>query len=190
MGGTSGVGTLSRPVLLPLVDGGVRIAAPLHQTPLAYVSMARRHVFVDRAFRDRASFSLRVHISVSTGLWRIPLPGDPPGEPITPGDELREFEEWDIARWDPDMEPAEGDIRLVQGRSRPLRIDFDCAPARDGAEWYSGGPWTVLRCDGSGETACREDFAEVGVGTRRPRRGCADQGRPARFLTWQRLDAS
>ena len=139
---------------------------------------------MDFAFRDRSNWILDAHISVSTGLWRIPLPGDPPRQPITPGDELREFEELDIADWDPTMEPAEGDFRILHGRPSPVRIDFACVPVQATGEWCSGGPWLVDRCDGLGDQACREDFVEVGVGTRRSVRGCEDAAQPVRFVSW------
>ena len=119
--GETPVEPISRPLLLPWSEGIIRIAAPVAELPVAYVSMASRHVFVDLEFRDRASWLLSAHISVSTALWRIPLPGDPPGQPITPGDDLREFEEVSIRDWDPAMPPAEGDIRIRRGRRTPPR---------------------------------------------------------------------
>ena len=85
-----------RPILTQWADGIVQVEAPARELPVAYVSMAHRQVFVDPEFRDRASWLLRAHISVSTWHWRIPLPGDPDGVPIAPGDEEREFEELSI----------------------------------------------------------------------------------------------
>ena len=61
------------------------VGIPLTELPVAYVSMAQRKVFVDPEFRDRASWLLRAHISVSTWHWRIPLPDDPEGVPIGAG---------------------------------------------------------------------------------------------------------
>jgi len=175
---------VNRPILVPWSEGAYRMLAPLRETPMAYVSMARREVFVDLAYRDLASLVLDAHISVSTGLWRIRLPGDPPGEPITPGDALREFEEIDIERWDPTMTPAEGDFRILPGRPAPVRVDFACAPVGVTDDWLSAGPWEILRCDGVGEEACREDFGDIGTAVRHPLRGCAEPGDEVRLLSW------
>lgn len=176
---------IERPVLLAWGPDAVHIAAPLNELPMAYVSMARREVFVDRASRGLSRWLLDAHISVSTGVWRIPLPGDPPGEPITPGDAMREFEELDIVAWDPAMEPAEGDFRIRRGRPVPVRLSPTCVPIAATDAWHTGGPWDVVRCVAGGlDDACREDFVEVGTGLRHPRRGCAEEGVPVRFLSW------
>lgn len=180
----SGPISIDRPVLLAWGGDGVHLAAPMAELPMAYVSMARREVFVDYESRGLSKWLLDAHISVSTGVWRIPLPGDPPNQPITPGDGVREFEELDIAAWDPSMEPAEGDFRIRRGRPTPLRIEFTCVPLAETGAWYTGGPWEVLRCAAGGEEACREDFLEIGTGVRHPRRACAEPGVPVRFLSW------
>lgn len=176
--------TLERPILLPWSEDVVRIASPLPELPMAYVSMGRREVYVDYRFRDRSNWVLDAHISVSTGLWRIPLPGDPEGQPITPGDLVREFEELDIAEWDPTMEPTLGDFRIRRGRPAPTRVHFACLPVGATDVWCSAGPWDVPQCEAVGEAACREDFVEVGVGFRHPIRGCEDDGEPIRFISW------
>lgn len=106
----------------------VLVTTPQPTEVVAYVSMAARHVYVDRSVRDRASWLLRAHISVSTWHWRIPLAGDAPGVPISPGDELREFEELDISLWDPSLLPAMDDIRIVRGALTPHRIVAQCTP--------------------------------------------------------------
>lgn len=173
-----------QPILLPFGADAVHVAAPMRELPMAYVSMERREVYVDYEHRDRSNWVLDAHISVSTGVWRIPLPGDPPERPIQPGDTLREFDELDIAAWDPLMEPAAGDFRIRRGRLRPARIDFDCVPVAADGGWYSAGPFDVLRCAYAPELDCREDFVDVGSGTRRPLRGCAEDGRTVRVLTW------
>lgn len=175
---------LDRPVLLAWSGEGVRIAAPTVERPVAYVSRALRQVFIDRAFRDHSKWILDAHISVSTGLWRIPLPGDPAGEPITPGDELREFEELDISLWTPALEPSEGDFRIQTGRPAPLRIEFECAPVAGGEAWCSAGPFELRRCDGIGGEPCREDFIEVGTGLRHRLHACDGEGVPTRLLSW------
>ena len=173
-----------QPILLPFDPDAVHVASPVSEVPMAYVSMARREVFVDYEHRDRSNWVLDAHISVSTGVWRIPLPGDPPLRPIQPGDSLREFDELDIAEWDPEMQPAEGDFRILRGGLRRERIDFECVPMAADDGWYSAGPFDVLRCAYAPEVDCREDFVEIGTGTRRPLRGCAEEGRPVRVLTW------
>jgi len=175
---------VTRPVLLPGPGGSVHIAASLAVLPMAYVSVGRMQVFVDYDYRDRASFFLEAHISVSTGVWRIRRPGDPQDQPVTPGDLLREYEELDIAEWDPTMEPALGDVRLLHGGPGPVEIDFSCVPMEGDRGWYSAGPWRLQRCDPSRGEACREDFVELGVGERHPIRGCADPAAEARFVSW------
>ena len=176
--------SIIRPILLPWSTDTVRIVAPMAEVPMAYVSLGLRQVFVDYAFRDRSNWTLDAHISVSTGVWRIPLPGDPVGRPIQPGDTLREFEELDIVEWDPNMEPAEGDFRLRRGRPSRVRIQFSCVPMSASGEWFSAGPLDIRQCDGVADEACREDFLHVGGGTRHPGRGCADAREPVRFITW------
>ena len=185
-GSASGEGqrSITRPILLPWSTGTVRIAAPIDEVPMAYVSMGLRQVFVDYAFRDRSNWLLDAHISVSTGVWRIPLPGEPVGQPIQPGDTPREFEELDIVDWDPEMEPAEGDFRVRRGKPASVRVEFSCMPMSASGEWFSAGAWDVRQCDGVGDQACREDFLDVGGGTRHPGRGCVDSPEPVRFITW------
>lgn len=189
-GGTPGVrvDSLTRPLLQPWADDIVRIAAPSAELPVAYVSMALRQVFVDRDFRDRASFLLDAHISVSTWHWRIPLPGDSVGVPIPPGDAMREFEELDIGEWDPEMQPAMDDIRIRRGRSAVRSVDFSCIPLA-GVEgpsevWYSGGPWDVEISDGGQEDTTREDFRIIGRGLRFATRDCGGVGDAAQFVSW------
>jgi hypothetical protein len=179
---------ITRPVLLPWGEDGVRIAAPPHEQPAAYVSMGARRVFVDFDFRDQVYWELRAHISVSTGLWRIPLVGDPPKEPITPGDEAREFEEMSIRDWDPRADPAEGDVRILRGRALVTRVDFTCAPLAGGGAWYRAGPWDILQCGDPGETLCREDFLTVGTGVRYADRDCTALVGSVRVLTWACLE--
>jgi hypothetical protein len=179
---------VSRPILLPFGEDGVRIAAPPREQPAAYVSMATRQLFVDFDYRDQVYWDLRAHISVSTGVWRIPLVEDPPRVPITPGDEVREFEELSMREWDPTAEPAEGDIRIMRGGVRPLRIDFSCAPLAGGGAWFRAGPWDLLHCGDASEALCREDFRSVGTGTRYADRECTQNVGTARMLTWTALE--
>lgn len=178
---------ISRPVLFPWSEDIVRIAAPSPELPVAYVSMTLRRVFVDHDFRDRASWLLDAHISVSTGHWRIRLPGDPPEKPIAPGDVLREFEEFAIHDWDASMPPAVDDIRIRRGRRVTRRVDFECVPlARGGSpkRWYGAGPWDITVCDGMPGDTTREDFMVVGTGLRYLDRACARGGEAVQYVTW------
>ncbi len=183
--------SITRPILLPWSTGTVRIAAPMDEVPMAYVSMGLRQVFVDYAFRDRSNWVLDAHISVSTGVWRIPLPGDPVGQPIQPGDTPREFEELDIVEWDPEMEPAEGDFRVRRGRRENIHVDFDCVPMAGSEGRFSGGPWEITQCGGQGDELCREDFTHIGTGSRYRRRAlgtCTEPIGEVRYMTWASLD--
>jgi hypothetical protein len=181
---------ISHPLLLPWSDDVIRIAAPISELPVAYVAMAAHRVYIDREYRDRASWLLNAHISVSTALWRIPLPGDPAGLPVTPGDELREFEEVSIREWDPALPPAEDDVRIRRGRRATTTVHFSCVPgdgaggATEGNEWFSAGPWPIDVCVGGPEETTREDFMRAGSGFRHVSPGCEDQGQPVGFITW------
>lgn len=133
---------------------------------VAYVSMASRKVYVDRAFRDRASWLLRAHISVSTWHWRIPLHGDDPTVPISPGDEVREFEELDIELWVPG-EPAFDDIRIVRGSRSAYRLSAACEPVEgsDGVALTMRDPIEVDGARGGVDDTVREDFHLLGTGS-------------------------
>ena len=113
--------SITRPVLLPWADDAVRIAAPLSEPPLAYVSRESLKVYVDWTAREEIRGALVAHISVSSGLWRIPLPGDDLAIPVDAGDELREFEETHLGEWNPTMPPALGGFSVTawQARERP-----------------------------------------------------------------------
>jgi hypothetical protein len=182
--------TLSRPILRPWADDIVWLSAPAVTLPAAYVSVARREVYVDSAFRDRASWLLRAHISVSTALWRIPLAGDPPRRPIPPGDEEREFEERPISAWDPSVPPGVDDIRIVGGGAAIRRVEFSCVPlsgtvpAAAAQRWLSGGPFELVVSDGTMDDTVREDFGVVGVGLRYLDRRCSGSGDAVQYVSW------
>lgn len=178
---------IDRPVLLPFGEDGVRVVSAPREQPAAYVSMATRQLFVDYDYRDQVYWDLRAHISVSTGVWRIPLVEDEPKIPITPGDEVREFEELSMREWDPTTAPAEGDIRILRGRAVPVRVAFSCAPLAGGGAWYEAGPWDMLQAGGPTEALCREDFRSIGMGARYADRECTQRVGPARVLTWSAL---
>lgn len=176
---------LAEPELQLWDEETVLIASAPSGPPLAYVSMRHRRVFVDRGARDRAHLMLGAHISVSTGHWRIHLPGDDLRQPITPGDASREFEEYRMAEWDPGLQAAEGDIRILRGGRAPVSVDLSCVRVRGPGEgWCSGGPWDWVRCDEEGAELCREDLMLVGRGTRHSEGECSGTGAPVRFLTW------
>lgn len=176
---------VGRPIVRPRASGSVWIATPPATRPVAYVSMASRRVFVDRAYRDRASWLLDAHISVSTWVWRIPLPGDSPRTPIPPGDEPREFEELPIGRWDPSVEPAEGDVRIVLGRPVVSAIEVRCVPVQGTSEMLEAGRLEVVRChpDPMAEPV-REDFRRIGSGHRHADPECGGVGHPVDVLGW------
>lgn len=188
-----------RPILTEWADEIVRVNAPLRELPVAYVSMALRRVFVDPEYRDRASWLLRAHISVSTWHWRIPLPGDPEGVPIPPGDEAREFEEFSIREWDPAMPPAMDDIRIRRGRPVVRRLALDCveltgvrtvevgrtaAAGRPLEAWVRGGPWDLVVSDESSVETVREDFRLVGTAIRFRGRSCTGSGEAIQLAAW------
>ena len=178
---------ITRPILIARSDGDVRMVSPPWEMPAAYVSMATRQLFVDFDYRDQAYWDLHAHISVSTGVWRIPLVEDPPKYPITPGDELREFEELTMRDWDPTAEPAEGDIRIVRGAAVPTRVELSCAPLAGGSAWLRAGPWDFLQGGEPNETLCREDFVAVGTAERYADRDCTNLQGSVRVLTWSAL---
>jgi hypothetical protein len=178
---------ITRPILLGHGDGDVHLVSPPSEMPAAYVSMVTRQLFVDFDYRDQVYWDLHAHISVSTGVWRIPLVGDPPKYPITPGDELREFEELTMRDWDPSAEPAEGDIRVVRGTVLATRVELSCAPLAGGAAWLRAGPWELLQVGEPAGALCREDFGPVGVAERYADRDCTQPIGTGRVLTWQAL---
>lgn len=179
--------SLTQPLLRGWADDIVQVSESVEPQIVAYVSMALRQVFVDHDFRDRASWLFDAHISVSTWHWRIPLPGDRAGVPIPPGDEAREFEEFSMQEWDPEMPPAMDDIRVVRGRRVAKRIDFICVPLTGDlpAEgWYRGGPWDVFTSDVESDDTLREDFGIVGTGERFENRDCTGNGEAVQFVSW------
>lgn len=184
-GGDEDATPITRPLLRPWADDIVWMADPSRELPVAYVSMERRQVFVDYDFRDRASWLLGAHISVSTALWRIPLPGDPPGQPVTPGDEAREFEELPMREWDASLTPAMDDIRVLRGRPVSRRVQLDCVPLLGTSDsWLSAGPWEIQLSSGEATDSVREDFGVVGTGLLHPERVCAGRGEAVQLLSW------
>ncbi|MDH3271009.1 MAG: hypothetical protein OEN56_06730 [Gemmatimonadota bacterium] len=175
--------SVARPILRSW-DDALWLAAPLAERPVAYVSMADRRVFVDAGYRDRASWLLDAHISVSTGLWRIPLPGDAPREPITPGDEEREFEELPIGAWDPSHRPSDGDIRIVRGVPVSLSLGLECIPVQGVDARAKGASLRFIRSDGSGDETTREDFQLLGLARRHTDPDCTDRGRATGIMGW------
>jgi hypothetical protein len=177
-------GDITHPILLPRADGTVHLDAPAYELPAAYVSMERMQVYVDHDHRDRVFWDLRAHISVSTGVWRIPLRGDPLSMAIVPGDLQREFEEMSERDWDPTRPPSPGDIRFLRGVPASRRIDVQCAPFAGGGAWLRAGPWEVQQAHGPSDQLCREDLMVVGTGTRYADRECTRPEGPVDVLTW------
>lgn len=164
-------------------QGAVRVTVTPEPRVVAYVSMERMEVYVDRDFRDRASWLLDAHISVSTWHWRIPLPGDDPGVPITPGDEAREFEELDIALWDRSV-PSADDIRIVLADTVSRRITVACV-AVEGEEEALSAELPVPVSKPSDGGTIREDFHLLGTGLLHADTTCAQSGeRPVPVFGW------
>lgn len=176
--------TVADPILRSYAGDATRIVAPISEPPIAYVSQGLRLVFIDREYRDLLVDILSAHISVSTGHWRIPQPGDRLEEPLIPGVPLREFEPVAIGDLDSAMEPTEGDFRIRRGQRAQATIDLSCVPMVDSSQRISGGPWHIKRCDGSGVGTCREDFVELGVGASSADGRCGDITGEIRLLTW------
>ncbi len=178
---------ITRPVLLPWTDDAVRIRSPLSELPVAYVSRGLRRIFIGLDSRIEISVMLAAHISVSTELWRIHLPGDDLGIPVDAGDELREFEETPFGEWDATMDPTDGDFRIRRGRRENVEVAFDCLPMAGREGWYSAGPWEIAQCTGRGPDLCREDFMTIGTGshyTGRPFGACTEPAGAVRYVTW------
>jgi hypothetical protein len=177
-------GDITRPVIIPRADGSVHLAAPPYELPVAYVSMERMQVYVDHDYRDQAYWDLRAHISVSTGVWRLPLRGDPANMAVVPGDLEREFEELSERDWDPTLAPSRGDIRILRGVPLPRRIDIECVPYAGGDAWLRAGPSEVHQAWGPTDQLVREDFLPVGTGTRYADRECTRPEGEVEILTW------
>jgi hypothetical protein len=139
---------------------------------------------VDKGRRDEARVRLDAYVSVSTGLWRIGLPGDDPKVPMVPDDALREFEEWDLRERDPGTRPTEGDVRVRGGSPAEVRIEAGCAPVPGGEGWLTGGPFSVVVLDGAGGGRGREIFKEVGSATLYRDAACAVEGPRVRVMGW------
>jgi len=183
-------GDIVRPILLPWSDDAVWMDAPAREMPVAYVSMGRMQLYVDSAFRDQVYWDLRAHISVSTGVWRIPLVGDSPQMAIVPGDVLREFEELSERDWDPTARPSLGDIRITRGTPTPRRVELACAPLAGGGTWLRAGPWDIVQVAAPTTALVREDFARIGRAMRFADRDCTRPRGEVDVLTWSCLPAT
>lgn len=173
-----------RPILIPWGPNAVRLVAPPRERPVAYMSHRTMEIWIDLEFRDRVQHALSAHISVSTGLWRVPLPGDPSNIPIQAGDPLREFEEIDVREWDAEIEPTEGDLRIMRGGPSATEVRIECQPASGGGTWYSAEPLRLFRCGPPSGELCREDLMEVGTASRFTDRDCTRPDGTVRLLTW------
>lgn len=175
---------VTHPTVVPGDAGSVHILAPTGDVPVAYLSRGDMRVYVGPSYRDWAEHRLAAYVSITTALWRIPRPEDDPRVPITPGDELREFEVVDLGMWDPAMTPMEGDVRLRLGAPVPVRMELSCVPVVTGDAWISAGPLALERRDGPDGEGGREDFVAVGTGARHRDPACTTQGDAVRILTW------
>ena len=173
-----------RPILLPWGPDAVRIAAPPRERPVAYISHRYMRVWVDLEYRDRLQFALGAHISVSTQHWRIPLPGDSTNIPIQAGDPRREFEEFDVREWDAEIEPTEGDVRILRGSPVSTELRIECQPLSGGGAWLSAEPLRLRRSGTPSLDLCREDLVQVGAATRYEDRDCTRPVGQVRLLTW------
>ncbi len=176
--------TVVDPIIQSYGADAARIVAPISEPSIAYVSQGLQLVFIDREFRDLLVGILSAHISVSTGHWRIPQPGEPLEEPLIPGVPEHEFEEVGISDLDLEMEPSEGDFRIRRGQRQATTIDFSCIAMADSPQQISGGPWHVEQCDGSLRGTCREDFVELGIGSRYAATSCGTGALDIRLLSW------
>lgn len=172
------------PSLRAWSDDAVHLTAPLPEPPVAYLSMRERRVYVDRSRRDRAERLLGAYVSITTGFWRIPLLGDDPRVPITPGDEAREFEEVDLALLDPEAPPALGDVRAFAGAPASLEVSLGCLPLEGGGGWVSAEAFGVERLVAGEGDGGREYFGVVGAGRLHGDAACEDEGAPVRILSW------
>jgi len=144
-------------------DGDAQILPPIESGEIvAYVSRAEQRIYVSRDFRDRAQNLLNAHISVSTGHWRIPLPGDSPSEPLIQGVPQREFEEFAVDDLDADMEPSVGDFRVLVGGYVPLSIGLECVLDEDGSVYVVAGSMAAMVGARAAAGIVREDFLVVG----------------------------
>ena len=163
----------------------MHLLAPPLQTPLGYLSRGEQRVYIDPDHRDTVQRLLAAYISVSTDLWRIPMPGDDPRVPIPPDNEDREFEAWDLWHWDPRAAPALGDVRILAAAPTHSSLQMTCVPVlNDGGGWISATPFALTRLVGGPHVPAVETFGEVTTGVRYPDRECNGEGIPVRILSW------
>jgi hypothetical protein len=184
-------GDVVRPILRAWSDEAVWLDAPARELPVAYVSMSRMQLFLDSTFHDQVYWDLRAHISVSTGVWRIPLVGDPPTMAIVPGDVRREFEPLSEREWDPTEPPALGDIRITRGTAASRRVELVCAPyagpLTGDPTWLRAGPYDITQSTAPVTALVREDFGPIGTGMRFADRDCTRPRGEVDILTWSVL---
>jgi hypothetical protein len=171
--------------LVALSDGTVHILPAVKAgAVVAYASWAEHRIYIDHEFRDRIQNILNAHISVSTGHWRIPLPGDSPTEPLTPGAPEREFEEFSLVGFAPPDEPTLGDFRIVRAGYVQVHIELQCLGAEDESQFYRGSPIDVLAGNGDLPAVVREDFQQVGSVDGFSDPTCAGPARSVAALMW------
>ena len=172
--------------VVSLGGDGVALLGPSDDAVIAYVSRGERRVYVDAEWTDRAHFLLGAYISVSTGLWRLPLPGDDARAPITPDDEAREFEAMDMDLLDPTRIPRPGDMRVRLGRPGSLDAVLECVPlGGESPGAMSGGPWEGRAIQGGEGNGGRELFGRLGEGRLHPTRACRGDAHPVGVYGWR-----
>lgn len=114
-------------------------------------------VYVDRQYRDQARHALNAYQSVSTGLWRIPRPGDDPRVPIPPDDALREFQVHDMSEWDPEIRAVDGDVRVLFGVRTRIRLQGGCEAVLPADGWVRVPNLEVERAEDPGDPTRAED---------------------------------
>ena len=162
----------------------VRLTGPGPVDVVAYLSRSERRVYVDRSARDWTERRLSAYVSVTSGVWRIPLPGDDPRVPITPGDAEREYEVVDLPEWDSVRPPGEGDVRLRRRERTEVTMQLACVPLASGGGWITSGPLSIPRRDGPAGPGGREEFAVVGEARVHEDARCDGPGRRVRLLAW------
>jgi hypothetical protein len=171
--------------LVALSDGAVHVLPTVEAgAVVAYASWAEHRIYIDHEFRDRIQNILNAHISVSTGHWRIPLPGDSPKEPLTPGAPEREFEEFALANLVPPDEPTLGDFRIVRAGYVRAYIEMHCTRTEDKSQFFRGGPIDVLTGNGRLPGVIREDFRRVGSFDGFSDANCDGPARSVAALMW------
>ena len=171
-------------VFVPFGDRGIRrVRTGTHERVVAYVSRPLQEIYIRPGFRDRVQNLLNAHISVSTGHWRIHLPGDSSSEPLTPGVPEREFEELDLAAWDSTLDPSAGDFRVLTGAETTETLFLTCEPIVGRSDRFRSRGNGLRTISARGESVGREDFVRL-VDIARLDPECVPLGDSLNFWGW------